>query len=119
MRRFSFRRCCQLLMVALVGATPTVFASGCLQTHNERQAFLDAAWVAPWAAVPGSPAYPGAFISGVLSRQINPDGDADGAPDDPALQQVLNTLWATVSTVIGSQIDVNNPYGWADLGRPR
>ena len=120
MRRLLSGRCWMALMIVSTGLLPACLGPCCAwQTHGDRQALLETALSDPWDAAPGSPLYPTSFIAGVISTQVNPDGDADGRPDDPILQSVLNTVFSTISTFIESQIDVRNPYGWADLGRPR
>lgn len=120
MRRSLLGRCWLALMVTSMGSLPVLCGPCCSwQTHDDRQAFLEAALSNPWAATPGSPAYPSSFLAGTISRSANPDTDNDGNPDNPILQSVLNSAFNTVATIIQSQIDVKNPWGWADLGRPR
>ena len=118
MRRLLLGRCWRLLIIASVGTTPGLLATGCLQTHDQRQAFLSSALADPWAATPGSTAIPGSFIAGAISTGIN-DQNGDGVADATDLQRVLNSIFWSIQTFLQSQIDVNNPYGWADMGRPR
>lgn len=107
-------RCWTMMMVASMGAVPAFCGPCCLQTHDNRQAFLETALSQPWAADPGSTDLPNGWVAQVINNQLNPDPN-----DNLPLQSVLNTLYYSIQTVIESQIDVQNPYGWADLGRPR
>ncbi len=118
MKSLRLGRCWMALMVATTGVTPIFFDVGCLQTHDERQTFLEGTLSDPWAATPGSTAIPGSYMGGLVSTAIN-DTNNDGLADATDLQRVLNWGFASLATWIQSQIDVNNPYGWADQGLPR
>ncbi|MBN1341471.1 MAG: hypothetical protein JXQ73_02265 [Phycisphaerae bacterium] len=119
MRRLLSGRYWMVLMIASTGTLPVCVGPCCAwKTHDDRQALLETALSDPWNATPGSTAIPGSFISGWISTVVN-DQNGDGVPDATDLQRVLNTVFYSVSAFIESQIDVKNPYGWADLGRPR
>ncbi len=109
MRRPCLARCWVCLTVTVMGATP-MLGVGCLQTHDERDALLDAALASPWD---------GGFVAAAITAAVNPDDDEDGDPDNALLQGVLDGMYEAIATVIRSQIAVRNPYGWSDLGRPR
>jgi hypothetical protein len=103
-------RCWAMMMVASMGVAPAFCGPCCLKTHGDRQAFLEAAFVQPWATA--TPTEPAGWLAQAISDEANPG-------NDEPLQMVLDTLFYTIGTAINSQIDVYNPWGWADLGRPR
>lgn len=112
MRRSALGRLWLVLMVASMGSLPAVCGPCCAwETHDGRQALLEAGLSDPWDATPGSGALPGSFMAGTISQLVNPEGDT-------LFQSVLNTVFYSISTFIESQIDVKNPYGSGDLGRP-
>jgi hypothetical protein len=98
------RRFWKLAMVVAVGVAPGAF-SGCFQLYPEKVNFLNGALATPWDPATG-------FVSTALTPVLNPGSDKEW-------QKMLNTIYASIQTVIRSEIAVETPQGWVDVGRPR
>jgi hypothetical protein len=99
------RRYWILAMVITVGVAPGAF-SGCFQLYGEKVNFLET------ATLPLLSQNPPGIVTQNLNMIFNP-------LNDPTWQQILNTGYAALQVVISSEIRVETPQNWVDVGKPR
>ncbi len=101
------------MILSVGGALPgTVLTDGCFFRYGEKVTGLNTVLSDPWAATANSTAAPTGFLSSTLNGWYNPGAD-------PEWQRILNDGFAALQTFIQSNINVQTPRNWVDMGKPR